>query len=58
MGDEYFLIDLEEIYECVGSCVDLVLDGGWGEMEISMVVDLEGEVSVILCLGKGDLVLF
>ncbi|MGB3620683.1 MAG: L-threonylcarbamoyladenylate synthase, partial [Ketobacter sp.] len=32
-GDEYPLIDPEEIYERVGSRVDLVLDGGWGEME-------------------------
>ncbi|MGC1510798.1 threonylcarbamoyl-AMP synthase [Ketobacter sp. MCCC 1A13808] len=53
-GDEYPLIDPEEIYERVGSRVDLVLDGGWGEMETSTVVDLEGEAPVILRLGKGD----
>ena len=53
-GDEYPLIDPEEIYERVGSRVDLVLDGGWGEMETSTVGDLEGEAPVILRLGKGD----
>lgn len=52
--DEYPMIDPEEIYERVGSQVDLVLDGGWGEMETTTVVDLEEDVPVIIRLGKGD----
>ena len=53
-GDEYPLIDPQEIYERVGKQVDLVLDGGWGEMETTTVVDLEGEAPILLREGKGD----
>ncbi len=53
-GDEYPTIDPEEIQERVGSSVDLILDGGWGEMEITTVVDLEEDVPVLLRVGKGD----
>jgi tRNA A37 threonylcarbamoyladenosine synthetase subunit TsaC/SUA5/YrdC len=31
-----------------------VLDGGWGEMETSTVVDLEGDAPILLREGKGD----
>lgn len=53
-GEEYPLIDPEEIYERVSKQVDLVVDGGWGEMETTTVVDLEGDSPVILREGKGD----
>lgn len=53
-GDEYPLIDPEEINERVGKQVDLVLDGGWGEMETTTVVDLEGDAPILLREGKGD----
>lgn len=53
-GDEYPLIDPEEIHERVGKQVDLVLDGGWGEMETTTVVDLEGDAPILLREGKGD----
>lgn len=53
-GDEYPAIDPEEIRERVGQSVDLILDGGWGEMETSTVVDLEGDSPVVLREGKGD----
>ena len=53
-GDDYPAIDPEEIRERVGQSVDLILDGGWGEMETSTVVDLEGETPVVLREGKGD----
>lgn len=53
-GEQYPLIDPEEIYERVGKQVDLVLDGGWGEMETTTVIDLEDSVPVVLRVGKGD----
>jgi len=53
-GEQYPLIDPQEIYERVGKQVDLVLDGGWGEMETTTVIDLEDSVPVILRQGKGD----
>ena len=53
-GDDYPAFDPEEIRERVGQSVDLILDGGWGEMETSTVVDLEGETPVVLREGKGD----
>lgn len=53
-GDEFPLIDPEEIYERVGRQVDLVVDGGWGEMETTTVVDLEGDSPIVLREGKGD----
>ena len=53
-GEEYPLIDPEEIYDRVGKQVDLVLDGGWGEMETTTVVDLEDDSPVVLRVGKGD----
>lgn len=53
-GEEYPLIDPEEIYERVGKQVDLVLDGGWGEMETTTVVDLEDDSPIVLREGKGD----
>ncbi|RLT92524.1 L-threonylcarbamoyladenylate synthase [Ketobacter sp.] len=53
-GEEYPLIDPEEIYERVGKQVDLVLDGGWGEMDTTTVVDLEADSPVVLREGKGD----
>ncbi|MEE2731484.1 MAG: L-threonylcarbamoyladenylate synthase [Pseudomonadota bacterium] len=53
-GEEYPLIDPEEIYDRVGKQVDLVLDGGWGEMDTTTVVDLEADSPVVLREGKGD----
>ncbi len=53
-GEELPLIDPEEIYERVGKQVDLVLDGGWGEIETTTVVDLEADSPVLLREGKGD----
>ncbi|MAR92395.1 MAG: L-threonylcarbamoyladenylate synthase [Pseudomonadota bacterium] len=57
-GDEFPLIDPEEIHERVSGRVDLVLDGGWGEVETTTVVDLEEEAPVILRQGKGDVSAF
>ncbi len=53
-GDEYPLIDPEEINERIGKQIDLILDGGWGEMENTTVVNMSDEVVDIMRVGKGD----
>jgi tRNA threonylcarbamoyl adenosine modification protein (Sua5/YciO/YrdC/YwlC family) len=53
-GDEFPLTDPEEIEIQLGKRVDLILDGGWGEMECTTVVDLVDGVPQILRQGKGD----
>lgn len=52
--DEYPMIDPEEIDERIGNQVDLILDGGWGEMEMTTVVDLFDDEIEVLREGKGD----
>lgn len=53
-GDEYPMIDPEEIDERIGRQVDLILDGGWGDMENTTVIDLVDDVPEVLRVGKGD----
>lgn len=53
-GDEFPMSDPEEIDERVGKQVDLILDGGWGEMEYTTVIDLYDDTPQILREGKGD----
>lgn len=53
-GDEFPMTDPEEIYDRVGKLVDLIIDGGWGEMETTTVVDLVDSAPVVLREGKGD----
>jgi len=53
-GDEYPMIDPEEIMDRTGKLVDLIIDGGWGEMETTTVVDLVDASPVVLRQGKGD----
>ena len=52
--DEYPMIDPEEINERIGNQVDLILDGGWGDMEFTTVVDMFDDTYEILREGKGD----
>ena len=52
--DEYPMIDPEDINERIGGQVDLILDGGWGEMEYTTVVDMFDDKIEILRVGKGD----
>jgi tRNA A37 threonylcarbamoyladenosine synthetase subunit TsaC/SUA5/YrdC len=53
-GDDLPLADPDEIEGRVGHAVDLFLDGGWGGVEPSTVVELaEGGVEVIR-EGVGD----
>lgn len=52
--DEYPMTDPEEIMERIGKLVDLVIDGGWGEMETTTVVDMVDSAPEVLREGKGD----
>lgn len=53
-GDELPQIDPEDIEERIGKRVDLIIDGGWGEVDCTTVVDLVEGVPQILRQGKGD----
>jgi tRNA threonylcarbamoyl adenosine modification protein (Sua5/YciO/YrdC/YwlC family) len=47
--------DPELIYEKYKDLVDIVIDGGYGELQASTVVDYTSDEPVILWQGKGDL---
>jgi len=53
-GEEFPLIDPYDIRETLEHDLDLVIDGGYCGMEMTTVVDLAGEVPLILRRGKGD----
>ncbi|MES2918912.1 MAG: L-threonylcarbamoyladenylate synthase [Pseudomonadota bacterium] len=53
-GDADPLNDPEEIRERLGSRLDLIIDGGYGALEPTTVVDLSGEEPVVLREGRGD----
>jgi tRNA threonylcarbamoyl adenosine modification protein (Sua5/YciO/YrdC/YwlC family) len=57
-GDEMPITDPQEVKERLGHLVDLVIDGGQGGFEPSSVVDLSGEVPVVVRRGKGDVSTF
>ena len=54
-GDEFPLTDPQEIFDRVQHEVDMVLDGGFGDMEPSTVLDLTGGDVVLVRQGKGDI---
>jgi len=47
--------DPELIYEKYKDLVDIVIDGGYGELQASTVVDYTSDEPIILRQGKGDL---
>lgn len=53
-GDTDPLNDPEEIRERLGSRLDLIIDGGFGALEPTTVVDLSGDDPVVLREGRGD----
>jgi tRNA threonylcarbamoyl adenosine modification protein (Sua5/YciO/YrdC/YwlC family) len=57
-GDDLPLNDAREIRERLEQEVDLVLDGGPCGIEMTTVVDLTGEVPVVVRAGKGSLAPF
>ncbi|OUS31527.1 threonylcarbamoyl-AMP synthase [Gammaproteobacteria bacterium 45_16_T64] len=52
--DEYPMTDPEEIFLSMGKQVDLVIDGGWGEMECTTVVNMTDDYPEVIREGKGD----
>ena len=53
-GDEFPLTDPREIFERVQNDVDVVVDGGFGDLEPSTVLDLTAGDVVMVRQGKGD----
>jgi tRNA threonylcarbamoyl adenosine modification protein (Sua5/YciO/YrdC/YwlC family) len=54
-GDEYPLSDPEEIRDRLEHQVELIVDGGYGGLEITTVVSLEDGVPEIVREGLGDM---
>jgi len=52
-----YTTDPELIYEKYEDAVDVVIDGGYGGMEGSTIVDCTGEEPEIIRQGKGELIL-
>lgn len=50
--------DAQEIYQRIGSQVDLVIDGGSCETEYTSIIDLTSDNPVVIRAGKGDISLF
>lgn len=57
-GDEYPMNDPEEIRDRLGKQLDLIVDGGFGTLEPTTVIDLSDGEPVILREGLGDPVPF
>lgn len=53
-GDQHPLSDPEEIRDRLGPRVDAVVDGGYGSLEPTTVVDLSGAEPLVLRRGMGD----
>ncbi len=57
-GEDLPLTDPHEISAALGHTVDLVIDGGYGGMEATTVVDMVDDVPSVVRVGKGDVSLF
>ncbi len=57
-GEDRPLTEPEEMSERLGHAVELVIDGGNCGLEPTTVVDLTGEVPLVLRVGRGDPSLF
>lgn len=57
-GAELPMTDPEEIREALDNQLDLIIDGGFCGLEPTTVVDLLGDVPVVLRRGKGDPTVF
>ena len=53
-GDEYPLNDPEEVRDRLASRLELIIDGGFGTLEPTTVVDLSGDAPIVLRQGRGD----
>lgn len=57
-GNEYPLSDPIEIRDLLEHQVDLIIDGGFGGIEPTTVIDLEGDIPVVVREGLGDVEMF
>ena len=57
-GDEYPLTDPLEMRELLEHQVDLVIDGGYGGLEVTSVINLEEDSPTVIREGRGDIELF
>jgi len=53
-GDEYPLNDPEDIRERIGKQLELIIDGGFGTLESTTVIDLSEGTPVLVRQGLGD----
>lgn len=53
-GETEPLTDPEDIRERLGARLDLIIDGGFGTLQPTTVVDLTGDAPVVLREGRGD----
>jgi tRNA threonylcarbamoyl adenosine modification protein (Sua5/YciO/YrdC/YwlC family) len=54
-GDDQPLNDPYDIRDLLERQVDLVVDGGYGDVDTTTVIDLSGETPVLVRVGKGDI---
>lgn len=54
-GDEYPLTDPYDIRDSLEHEIDLVIDGGYCDMEATTVIDMVEDIPQILRQGKGDI---
>ncbi|MHB9101079.1 MAG: L-threonylcarbamoyladenylate synthase [Sulfuricella sp.] len=57
-GDDQPLNDPYTIRDLLERQVDLVVDGGYGDVDTTTVIDLSGETPVLVRAGKGDILPF
>lgn len=57
-GDEYPLSDAQDIRECLGKQLDLIIDGGNCGLDPTSVIDLVTGQAEVLRRGRGDVSLF
>ncbi len=53
-GDDMPLTDAEDILERLGKEVELIVDGGYCGFEPTTVVEMMGDVPIVVRVGKGD----
>ncbi len=54
-GDDQPLNDPYDIRDLLERQVDLIVDGGYGDVDTTTVIDLSGETPVLVRRGKGDI---
>jgi len=54
-GDDQPLNDPYDIRDLLERQVDLVVDGGYGDVDTTTVIDLSGETPMLVRIGKGDI---